>query len=318
MSRSRPVAVVIAALCALLVLSACTAGDPAESSAGAASVLEGDGEGEDAAMDDSAEMAQEESAEGGDEASAVVDADTARAQLPAPEGRMIARDASVAIVVEDITEGAAQARAAAAAAEGYVVSEEVAPATEDEESSGYALIVLSVPSAELDAVIGQVSDVGTVRSTRLTSEDVTEQFVDTSARVSTQRASIDRVRALLEEAADIEDVVNLERELSTREADLDALLAVQQSLEADVSRSTLTVELSTEEEVLAATEEPRDGFVAGLQRGWDAFGATTAVLLTGVGAMLPFLIALGLILVPVVAITRRRGPRGSAPAAPPA
>lgn len=243
-------------------------------------------------------------------------AEPALTQVQAPEGRMIARDATVSILVEDVLEGSARARAAAAAVEGYVVSEEVSPASEAEGSRGYALIVLSVPSEDLDAVITELSGSGTVRSTRMTSEDVTEEFVDTSARVQTLEASIERVRALLGEAADIEDVVALERELSSREAELDALLAVQQSLRADVSRSTLTVELSSDEQLLTAAAEPPEGFLAGLRPGWAAFGATTAVLLTAVGAMLPFAIALALVAVPLVAFRRRRVLRGSAPARP--
>lgn len=235
-----------------------------------------------------------------------------QAQAGAAPGRMIARDAGISLVIDDVTKAAAQVRAAAAATDGYVVSEEVTPAEpEGADGAGYATFVLSVPSESLDQAVDRVGTLGTVVRSDLTSTDVTEQYVDTTARIETLQASVDRVRALLGEAGTIKDIVALERELSDREAELDALRAVQQSLGADVSRSSLTVELQTDQTETIVAQEQGNGFVAGLRRGWSAFGETTAALLTGVGAVLPFAIALAVLVVPVLWWYRRRSRAGA-------
>lgn len=91
---------------------------------------------------------------------------------------------------------------------------------------------------------------------------------------------------------------------------------MQQSLEADVSRSSLTVEMHTDEAAAIVAQEDPSGFVAGLGRGWSALGAATTVLLTAVGALLPFAIALAVLLVPVLWWHRRHGRRRRAAAVP--
>ncbi len=324
--RGRVVALVLLLL-ALVVAGCSTAGDASTTGdaetgdAGAAVGFADDAGGElveDAAVaqDMAQEQAEAAAADGGGDPG--VTAEQTRAQVEAGQDRMIARDATLDLVVDDVQEVASQVRAAAVAADGYVVSEEVVPTREALDDPGFGTFVLSVPSESLDTVLEQLSSYGTVTSSGLTSHDVTEQYVDTTARIETLQASVDRVRDLLAEASSIKDIVALEAELSQREAELDAMLAVQQSIEADVSRSSVTVHLSTDEGLLAAQQEEPSGFVAGLQQGWEAFGAATAMLLTGLGAILPFLIAAAVVAVPVLALSRRRRGVGStAPAAPP-
>ncbi len=317
--RDRPGAAVLALVVLLLtlLLGACSASNNETSAAdGAADAFAGagadagsDGGGSgDAAME--ADGGAAEAATGfGAEGSV---AEVVRAQVDAAPGRMIARDATVGLVVEDVSQAATKVRAAAQSTQGYVVSEDITPAVDEDDGSGYALLVLSVPSESLDQAVDQVSALGTVISSTTTSQDVTERYVDTTARVETLQASVDRVRSLLDGAGSIKDIVALERELSERESELDALRAVQQSLEADVSRSSLTVEMRTDESTTMAAQEDPGGFVAGLRSGWSAFGTATAALLTGVGALLPFGMALTVLLGPVLWWYRRHGRRRSA------
>jgi hypothetical protein len=138
---------------------------------------------------------------------------------------------------------------------------------------------------------------------------VTSQFVDTTSRVKTMRASVERVRALMSQAKDLGQVVTLEGELSQREADLESLEAQLSGLKDSVARSQLAVSLSTpgNEPVVPA------GFTGGLRSGWDAFVASASGLLTGVGAALPFILFFALLGVPLWWAWRRRRPAPSAP-----
>jgi hypothetical protein len=53
-------------------------------------------------------------------------------------------------------------------------------------------------------------------------------------------------------------------------------------------------------------EEPDEtGFLAGLKGGWSAFTTTANALLTMVGALLPFLLAIGVPALAAVWLTRR-------------
>lgn len=225
-----------------------------------------------------------------------------------PEGRMIARDATLGLAVEDLNPAAAEVRVVAAAADGWVVSEEVQPDASTDTYDGYAVLVISVPSTALDTTLTTLGPVGRVTGSTLTSQDVTAEYTDTSARIATLESSITRLRGLMEDATGIEDIVSLERELAQREADLDALKGVAEGLENDVERSSITVTLR-EADPDAPVEEPEEastGFVAGLENGWQAFLSGATFVLTALGALLPFAIVAALVTVPVLWWRRRR------------
>lgn len=224
---------------------------------------------------------------------------------------LMVRTVEVELLVEDVLSAVSRARAAVVAADGWVSSEEVRPGTDD--GPGWATLVLRVPSADLDATVTSLGDLGEVTSSRSSSEDVTTEYRDVEARVATLEASADRLRELVEEAGSVESIANLERELAAREADLDALKARMKVLEEDVSRSTITLHLAEDAATLAQTA-PRTGFLAGLQQGWAAFAASVTVLLTALGGVLPFAVVAALVVLPVLAWRRRsRRAAGSAP-----
>jgi len=58
---------------------------------------------------------------------------------------------------------------------------------------------------------------------QVTADDVTERIVDFRSRIATAEASVLRLRVLLGEAPDLENVALVERELVQRETDLETL-----------------------------------------------------------------------------------------------
>ena len=115
---------------------------------------------------------------------------------------------------------------------------------------------------------------------------------------------------LLGRARALRDIIAIESDLARRQADLDSLKSQQAWLEDQTSLSTINVQLSRPGE---APEDER-GFLAGLGDGWDAMKGTTVVLLTVVGAVLPFAVLMALLGVPLWLVLRRRVSAGSAPA----
>jgi hypothetical protein len=140
-------------------------------------------------------------------------------------------------------------------------------------------------------------------------------MIDLDTRLATQRASVERVRALLARARTIGEVVSIEGELTRREAELASLEQRKERLADQVALSTITVNLRGPE---APGEEPRDerGFLAGLKAGWDGFLTSVQVVLTVAGWLLPWVIAVGLPVWLAVWLLRRR-PRPVAPAPAP-
>jgi hypothetical protein len=225
---------------------------------------------------------------------------------PSGEGApMMVRRVELEVLVEDVAAAASRARATVSGAGGWVQSEEVVPGTEDR--PGHGSLVLRVPSSDLDGVITSLAELGEVAFTRSTAEDVTAQYRDVEARVATLEAGAERLRDLIADAPSVESIASLERELTQREAELDALKARMKVLEADVSRSTITLHLAEQGEDLSLLrQEEQTGFLAGLRAGWSAFVSSVTLVLTVAGAVLPFLALAALAGLPLLLWRRRR------------
>jgi hypothetical protein len=167
-------------------------------------------------------------------------------------------------------------------------------------------MTLRVPSDKFSEAMTVLGRIGEVEHQSRTSEDVTTQVIDTDARVRAAERSIRSIEALLGRAEKLGDVIAIEAELTRRQADLDSLKSQQAWLADQTSLSTITVHLSREG-APAAPKKDR-GFLVGLEDGWDALKGATAVLLTVVGAVLPFAMLLAVLGVPVWLVVRRRRP----------
>lgn len=249
------------------------------------------------------------------------------AVAPAVADRKLARHADISLRVTDVAAAATRLRAVASAAGGLVVAEQVssdpeAPTdlpkdlTSPSPAPGYGTVTISVPTDKLDATLDAVAKVGTVLSRQTATDDVTAKYVDTTSRVASMKASVERVRALMSRADKLGDIVTLEAELSRRQADLEAMQQQLASLDDQVTLAPIAISLSTTATPVPA-QDPT-GFLAGLASGWEAFTTSVRLVLTLVGALLPFAAAAALVLVPLGYWWRRRRGAGVSPAAPPA
>ena len=333
----RPVAAVGAGLLAVLAVGACSSAGSGGSSAGAVSSAvapanpEMGAPGADAQAPDAASDGQqlaESPASGGAPAGS---GSSAKGSSPASPADIVAADklvrtASLQVQVDDVEARAAQARQIAVAAGGMVVSENssAVPANDGsiDKQGSRSSMTLAVPSDTLDRVLDDLGKLGTIVQRASSARDVTSTYVDTQSRITTMKAGLDQLRALLGKATDLNQIVSLETEISRRQADLDSLQAQLNALDKKVAMSTVTATLVTAANVVVPVEDS-NGFIGGLRAGWKAFLGASSGLLTVVGAILPFLVLLALLAAPLFWWQRRRRTRrapqtGYASWAPPA
>jgi hypothetical protein len=210
--------------------------------------------------------------------------------------RAIVKTGSLTVEHADVDKQRQAAISVVTSLRGQVASEDTG--SDNDGRITRANLVLKVPTPSYETAIQRLSELGTRTAIHQESSDVTEQVVDVDSRIASQRASLERMRALLAKASTIAEIVSVESELTRREADLEALLAKQKALSGQTELATLSLVIV--EPGKAPVEENDDkGFLAGLKGGWNAFTATFFALATAVGALLPFLIALALIAVPL-------------------
>ncbi|WP_318212088.1 DUF4349 domain-containing protein [Streptomyces sp. SJL17-1] len=208
------------------------------------------------------------------------------ASSKAPAQQHVIRTASLSVEVGDVTKALATARTVTAGAGGHVENE----ATERVEGYVTSRIVLRVPQERYDAVLTDLAGTGKLLARKADAKDVTGQVVDVESRIATQRASVARVRALMDRAERLTDVVTLEGELSRRQADLEALLAQQSSLKDQTSLATITLQLSEKKAPSAEErEEGRPGFLDALAGGWNALVGVVTWVVIVLAALAPWL-----------------------------
>jgi hypothetical protein len=169
-----------------------------------------------------------------------------------------------------------------------------------------ATIQIRVPAGDFMTVVRALDDIADVKHVETTSEDVTTQVIDVDARVRTMRVSLTQLRKLLRQTTDIGTMLQIESDIARREAELESTLAQQRYLSDQTAMSTLDLYLTLPAKHVAPPGQDDDsGFLAGLRNGWDALAGSTVVLLTIIGAVLPFAVVLGVIGVPAWVLTRR-------------
>ena len=222
----------------------------------------------------------------------------------APTERQVARTAQVSVKIPDPAVAAQRIRTLAEGLGGFVAAERVVT----EQRDGYYLrastVVVQVPSDRLDEALDALAQVGTVTDRVVNSADVTTQVVDVEARIKTLRESIARIEQLMTKAGTVAEIAQVESELTSRQTQLESLLAQQKALAARVAMSPITITLNPD--ITVAEPNP---LLQGLVAGWEALLVSLRWLITFLGAALPF-VALALVVwLPVRAWLRHRTPR---------
>lgn len=302
--RPRPRAALVGVLLAMLLAAGCSTATQDDSSTSGAPAEQGVPEEATAPE----ELRSED--DSGDVGVAETDASVTSVYPSSAQDRSVIYMVDLVLEVDDVGSAAEQAELVATRYGGYVQSEttygtgqDPLPVEPDEldiapypPSGAQAVVVLRVPAEEYGDAVDALEALGETVSRSRNAQDVTEEVVDVESRIETQEASIDRLRSLLAEATEISDILAIESELTVRTAELESLQARQQQLASLTGFATITVTLIPPETVV----EEGTGFAAGLEAGWDAFIRALELGVTALGAALPFILAIAVVLVPVV------------------
>lgn len=285
--RRKASVAVASSIIVALALAGCSSGDSGSAAAPEVSVAEQDGRSGDAAgkTGDSASGQSQGSQQEGKTST-----------NPGPS-RHVIHSASLSIEVKDLADAVDRVRAFVAESDGYLA--------EESSTESRARLELKVPADRFSKDLDWLAGLGRVQQRSQEAEDVTEEMVDTQSRIESQAASIQRLRALLREATDIGEIVEIEGELTERESELDSVKRQHASLSDQVELAAVTVTLRSDS---APPPEDDDGggFLAGLFAGWQALVAVGGVTLRVLGAVLPFAVAIGVPVGALLWLWRRR------------
>ena len=160
-----------------------------------------------------------------------------RAALVA-QNRIIVRTVQLALEVDDVADSIEEISQSVQRDGGWVVST-------DRSSKHYGYIAVRVPAAKLDEALKWMRGVGVdVLSEASTSTDVTDEYYDLRSRVKSLQATEEALIRLLDRAADVEDALEVQRELARVQVEVEAHKGRIKLLEETAAFSLVNISLN--------------------------------------------------------------------------
>ena len=163
---------------------------------------------------------------------------------PLPQNRIIVHTARISLVVDDVIGTVDRIVGVAQALGGWVVGS-------DRTSEHSGSIAIRVPAESLDEAFQQVEGLALeVESRAVTSEDVTDEYVDSQSRLTSMRATQLRLLSFLEQAEDVEDALAVQAELSRLQQQIEQTQGRLNFLEQTAAYSLIEVSLKLTSQTL--------------------------------------------------------------------
>ncbi len=176
--------------------------------------------------------------------------------IPIPQKPQLIRTADLSLRLESIDKMVVQVRRIVQGKQGDIYN------FQDDRPQGNgehrrATLVLKVPSPTLDETLADIVKLGRVESQSIKSEDVTQQLVDTDARLKNLRLQEDLTRKIMDRSGSVKDILAVSQQLSQIREQIEQLDASVKNLRQQVGYSTINLKV----------EEVQSGNLAG-----DGFG----------------------------------------------
>jgi hypothetical protein len=165
-------------------------------------------------------------------------------QPPSPDqsiaavDRKIIREGSLSFETKDVNATHAFIEAESKSLKGYIANENAW--TSDDRITHN--LEIRVPAEYLDILISKITaNVEKLESKNISSQDVTEEFIDNTARLKAKKELENRYLEILKKAVKVEEIIAIEKELGTLRADIESVEGRLKYLNEKVSYSRLSV-----------------------------------------------------------------------------
>jgi hypothetical protein len=219
--------------------------------------------------------------------------------------RMIIRSGTMSIEADNFNETEAKVKQIVSGLNGYVTN------SSSQLNAGgkkQGAITIRVAAERFDALLEELGKIGKVMNQNISGRDVTEEYMDSDARLKTQRELESRLLKLLaEKTANLTSVVEVEQKLAQVRENIEKTEGRMRFLKDQASYSTLTVSVY---EPAILTTSSGGGFFheigQGVKRGLTGFTSVVSGIITFVIALSPVIAIGGVILCFVLRVIRKR------------
>ena len=218
--------------------------------------------------------------------------------LSQPVERLIIRNGSISMVVED-TRAAQQSveeMVAEMAGEGaYIISSEEYGGVEG--GSPHVGMTIRVPAMRFDQAMDRLANMAVeVMARNESGQDVTEEYVDLETRLESLEAARERLLEIMQETRTTKDLLEAERQLTEREAQIESLKGRMQYLAQSAQLAGIRIELQPYilSQPVSARWRPAESARQAVETLVDSLRSSGEFLIFFVIAILPWAVVLGL------------------------
>lgn len=155
-----------------------------------------------------------------------------------PVERKLIRTGSIRFEVEDLAATKSKIEAMVQAMGGYISSENTQNYGESKEQN----MQIRVPAPRFDSLLQQIENQAQkIESRQINAQDVTEEFIDIQARLTTKKELEKRYAELLGIAKNVEEMLSIERQLEEVRGEIESMEGRLNYLSKQVNFSTLDV-----------------------------------------------------------------------------
>ena len=239
-----------------------------------------------------------------------------------PDGLKVIRDGRVDIRVEvgAFGQASSQLRSIAADLGGYITAGETHLQRIDDVNYTVGWLTMRIPEDRFDDALNRVDGLGERLSLNVSSQDVTEEYVDLEGRLRYWRSQEEFYQRLMNEATEIDDLVTIQTRMQDVLLNIEQIEGRLRYLDSRTSFSTLTIGL-TEVPGSNPIDDPDDPGIleSAIDQAGEVLLATIGGLIVGAAFVLPIallaLVGFGLWRA-VVSVRRPKSGRPKASAQP--
>ncbi|MAR57730.1 MAG: hypothetical protein CMP44_01810 [Rickettsiales bacterium] len=160
----------------------------------------------------------------------------------------------------------------------------------------YANIRIRVLSGNLDSAINEFKKLSTkIISENIYTNDVTEEFIDTEARLKIMKSTEDRFNSLLLKSETVEEIIQVEKELMRIRGDIESLEGRLNYLSKTTDTSEINLNLNEQIPITGESWKINDSFTSALQN-LSSFAKWLADFIINVIVFIPAIIVITLII----------------------
>jgi hypothetical protein len=198
--------------------------------------------------------------------------------------RMVVYTARLGSKVDDVDASLEEIKLIMAVHGGFISSVN----TRDDRGS----VAIRVPQSRFHDAIADIEGLGEVTTRDLQGEDVSEEYVDLGAQLTTLQHQENRLYEIMEMGVNVEEVLKVERELERVRGKIESIQGRMNYLDSRVELSTITVSLFEEEEIEEVIQEwfPQMDWGVPVRTGLSTLFTITQGMITRVIVIGPFIV----------------------------